>query len=172
MPTQLHIIGVQCMFVATKMEEVYPLKMKTIFDKIAHKKIPIVDLVNMEKKIVETLDFCLTSSTFFDLAMTRICRHLCAIGAYDPELLREMEDVCSCLGKFMTYNYAIGCEFSKEAMANTLCNFVLSIFKIKAQKSSEREMECKEMLIETIGGFRRQFKGLNNLAKFTDKKVL
>lgn len=40
------------MFVATKMEEVYPLKMKTIYDKIAHKKIPIAELVDMEKKIV------------------------------------------------------------------------------------------------------------------------
>lgn len=35
------------MFVATKMEEVYPLKMKTIYDKIAHKKIPISELVSM-----------------------------------------------------------------------------------------------------------------------------
>ena len=57
LPTQLHIIGVQSMFVATKMEEVYPLKMKTIYDKIAHKKIPIAELVDMEKKIVEALNF-------------------------------------------------------------------------------------------------------------------
>lgn len=28
------------------------------------------------------------------------------------------------------------------------------------------------MLIDTIAGFRKQFKGLNNLAKFTEKKVL
>lgn len=46
-PAQLHIIGVQSMFIATKMEEVYPLKMKTVYDKIAHKKISIIELVEM-----------------------------------------------------------------------------------------------------------------------------
>jgi hypothetical protein len=40
-PTQLHIVGVQCMLIASKMEEVYPLKIKTVFDKIAHKKLPM-----------------------------------------------------------------------------------------------------------------------------------
>lgn len=30
-PSQLHIVGVQSMFIATKMEEVYPLKIKTVF---------------------------------------------------------------------------------------------------------------------------------------------
>jgi hypothetical protein len=32
------------MFIASKMEEVYPLKMKTVFEKIAHKKISIAEL--------------------------------------------------------------------------------------------------------------------------------
>lgn len=37
----LHIIGVTCMFIASKFEDIYPLKMKTVFEKIAHKKIEI-----------------------------------------------------------------------------------------------------------------------------------
>ena len=57
LPTQLHIIGVQSMLLATKMEEVYPLKIKTVFEKIAHKKIPMAELVEMERKIVEALNF-------------------------------------------------------------------------------------------------------------------
>ena len=64
--------------------------MKTIYDKIAHKKIPVVDLVSMEKKIIETLNFSLTSSTFFDLAMTRIVRRLNESGAYSRDLLKEV----------------------------------------------------------------------------------
>jgi hypothetical protein len=32
----LHIIGVTCMFVASKYEDIYPLKMKTVFEKIGH----------------------------------------------------------------------------------------------------------------------------------------
>lgn len=36
---ELHIIGVVCMFMASKYEDVYPLLMKTVFNKIGHGKI-------------------------------------------------------------------------------------------------------------------------------------
>ena len=124
------------MFVATKMEEVYPLKIKTIFDKIAHKKIPISDLVAMEKKIVEALNFCLTSSTFFDLAMTRIAKQLYNRGEYSTDLMKDMEDVCSCLAKFMSYNYSLICSFKKDILADTLCNFTLGIYKLENGRGS------------------------------------
>lgn len=127
--TQLHIIGVQSMLVATKMEEVYPLKMKTVFDKIAHKKIPMTELVDMEKKIVEALDFSVISSTFYDLAVTKIVIELSKRGTYASELAKKMEDVCACLAKFMIYNYNLVCSFNKEVLADTLCNLTLSIHK-------------------------------------------
>jgi hypothetical protein len=34
--SELHITGVTCMFVASKFEDIYPLKMKTVYEKIAH----------------------------------------------------------------------------------------------------------------------------------------
>jgi hypothetical protein len=43
--TKLHIIGVISMLIATKMDEVYPLKIKTVYEKIVHKKIEKKDLV-------------------------------------------------------------------------------------------------------------------------------
>lgn len=43
--TRLHIVGVVSMLVATKMDEVYPLKVKTVYDKIVHRKIEKKDLV-------------------------------------------------------------------------------------------------------------------------------
>jgi phage anti-repressor protein len=39
-PSKLHIIGVVSMMISSKMEEVYPLKLKTVYEKIGHKKIP------------------------------------------------------------------------------------------------------------------------------------
>ena len=43
--TKLHIIGVVSMLIATKMDEVYPLKIKTVYEKIVHKKIDKKDIV-------------------------------------------------------------------------------------------------------------------------------
>jgi hypothetical protein len=37
----LHITGVTSMFLASKFEDIFPLKMKTVHEKIAHKKIEI-----------------------------------------------------------------------------------------------------------------------------------
>jgi hypothetical protein len=36
---ELHILGVTSMYIATKMDEIYPLKIKTVYEKIVHKKI-------------------------------------------------------------------------------------------------------------------------------------
>lgn len=45
--TKLHITGVTAMLIATKMDEVYPLKIRTVHEKIVHKKIEKRDLVDM-----------------------------------------------------------------------------------------------------------------------------
>ena len=34
--SELHVTGVTCMFIASKYEDVYPLLMKTVFNKIGH----------------------------------------------------------------------------------------------------------------------------------------
>ena len=41
--SDLHIIGVTCMFIASKYEDIYPLKMKMVHEKIAHQKLAIED---------------------------------------------------------------------------------------------------------------------------------
>ena len=40
----LYGVGVTAMFIASKYEDIYPLKMKTVFEKIAHKKISINEI--------------------------------------------------------------------------------------------------------------------------------
>ena len=54
---ELHITGVTCMFMASKYEDVYPLLMKTVFNKIGHKKIPIDTIRERELDILRALGF-------------------------------------------------------------------------------------------------------------------
>lgn len=63
------------MFIATKMEEIYPLKIKTVYEKIVHKKIDRDSLVNMEMQIFDVLDHKVNSWTFFDLAILKITQN-------------------------------------------------------------------------------------------------
>lgn len=53
--TELHTVGVTSMFVASKYEDIYPLRMKTIDEKIAQRKIPIEDIKTRELEILEAL---------------------------------------------------------------------------------------------------------------------
>lgn len=107
LPSSLHIIGVNSMLIASKMEEVYPLKIRTVFEKIAHKKIHMQDLINMEAKISKVLNFELITSTVYDLACLKIVEYLRSERLYDAleGSLKEIEGVLSCLGKYMVYNY-------------------------------------------------------------------
>ena len=38
-PQEVHLTGVTCMYMATKFEEVHPLKLKTVYEKIGHRKL-------------------------------------------------------------------------------------------------------------------------------------
>jgi hypothetical protein len=46
--SELHILGVTCMFIASKFEDIYPLKMKTMHEKIAYEKLQINDIKELE----------------------------------------------------------------------------------------------------------------------------
>ena len=60
------------MLIATKMEEVYPLKIKTVYDKIVHKKIDKREIVETEANIAGKLNFILNVWSFYDLALLKL----------------------------------------------------------------------------------------------------
>ena len=68
--SDLHAIGVTCMFVASKFEDIFPLKMKTIFEKIAHQKIEIARIKSLELDIMKTINYKIHSPTIFDFLKT------------------------------------------------------------------------------------------------------
>jgi hypothetical protein len=52
LPNDLHIIGVTTIFLACKYEEIYPIRLKTVFEKIAHMKLTIEEIKNKEAIIL------------------------------------------------------------------------------------------------------------------------
>ena len=62
----LHITGVTCMFMASKYEDIYPLKMKTVFEKIGHQKLDINTIKQLELDIVQTIDYKIHAPTVLD----------------------------------------------------------------------------------------------------------
>ena len=53
--SDLHITGVTAMFIASKYEDIYPLKMKMVHEKIAHKKLSIEQIKSLELDLLKTI---------------------------------------------------------------------------------------------------------------------
>lgn len=54
------------MFIASKYEDIYPLKMKMVFEKIAHKKLPIERIKTLELEILKTINYKIAMPTALD----------------------------------------------------------------------------------------------------------
>ena len=58
---ELHLIGITCMFIASKYEDITPLFLKTMVKKVSHGKIKGDTILKLEREIVSTLNFKLAS---------------------------------------------------------------------------------------------------------------
>ena len=64
--SDLHIMGVTTMFVASKYEDIYPLKMKMVYEKIAHKKLPVERIKALEMDILKSIKYRIPAPTSLD----------------------------------------------------------------------------------------------------------
>jgi len=62
----LHVLGVTSMFVASKFEDIYPLKMKTVHEKIAHSKLDVEKIKTLELEIMRIIKYKIHAPTVLD----------------------------------------------------------------------------------------------------------
>ena len=55
--TELHVSGVVAMFIASKYEDVVPLLMRTVVNKIGHNKFTVRQIEEKELEILKTLSY-------------------------------------------------------------------------------------------------------------------
>ena len=63
---ELHVIGVVCMMIASKYEDIKPLSMNTIHYKIGHERLPKAYLINVEKRILKVIEYRVCVPTVID----------------------------------------------------------------------------------------------------------
>ena len=62
----LHLVGVVSMFLASKFEEIYPLRMRVVYEKIAHKKFTREEIREKETDMINKLNFNLNPVTLIN----------------------------------------------------------------------------------------------------------
>jgi len=86
----LHLMGVTAMFIASKYEDVYPLKMKMVYEKIAHKKLPIEKIKSMELEILKTIHYRISSPSILDFLKVNL-KEVLNIGHLGNTSLKKEE---------------------------------------------------------------------------------
>lgn len=105
--------------------------------------------------------------------MTKIVRQLTLNSTYSDVNVKEIEDVCGCIAKFIYFNYELVCQYSKQVLASALVGQVSRVCKVGlGEKLGLEELECRDKIAECINGFRQKYKGLNNISKYTNRKIL
>jgi len=68
-PSELHLIGVASMFTASKFQDIYPLRLKMVHEKIAHKKLSTDEIKAKETEILAMNNFKIGSPTIWDFIL-------------------------------------------------------------------------------------------------------
>lgn len=65
-PEELHLIGVTSMFMASKYHDIYPLRIKTVQEKIAHSKLSSEEIRGKEEEIEKLLNYSIGKPSIWD----------------------------------------------------------------------------------------------------------
>ena len=106
-------MGVTSIFLGCKYEEIYPMRLQTLQEKVAHKTFSIKQIKAMEVEIMKTLNYNLTIPNCFDLA--QISFNQIGLNNYLIEdFAKSLEDVVAYLYKMVLHHYEIisGCRDS------------------------------------------------------------
>jgi hypothetical protein len=86
----IHLIGVGSIYIASKYEDIYHIKINVLCEKAAHGKFNPVDIRRMENEILNVLGFSVSFSSFADIADHFIIRLL---YAGSPGIMEEFRTV-------------------------------------------------------------------------------
>jgi len=94
------------MFTACKYEEIYPFKLKVVYEKIGHKKISKEKIREQEREIMKALNHDLSTSTSYEIMMTSL--YLLKLNEMlDEKYFKYLVKVCIYLAKMNMYDYKL-----------------------------------------------------------------
>ncbi len=177
--SELHVIGVTSMFLASKMEDIYPLRMSMVYEKIGHKKLPIETIKTYERDILASLDYTLNCPTSFDFLRAYLKKMFPNQDSADRELINKMAIY---LAKMNLHDYEL-CSTKKPSLLAVAALYVSlkiceqlrkmhlidsSFMKrlIKETEFSENDIvDCAQRVLYNAQNFETLFAGLENLKK-------
>jgi len=175
--SELHQTGVTCMFIASKYEDVIPLLMRTVFNKIGHCKISEKDILAREKDILISLGFKIgglpTPLEFLDIYVEKILsshpdkNFIHKMAVYLTKMAVHHQALYSqsavMIGSSSIYVALKICEQMRQTtiLTKELCSALCQVSDIK-----ERDLiESSKKLLYLAQNFETELPGMSNLKK-------
>ena len=138
--SDLHITGVTCMFIASKFEDIYPLKMKTVHEKIAHKKLEIAKMKELELDIMRVIKYQIHAPTVLDFLKVYLLEVL-EIQIQNKTLSKEKEE------KALAHSQGKDLEQKHDHSATQLSqNYLIEKMSIYLAKMSLHDSELAQRM--------------------------
>ena len=175
----IHVLGVTCMLMASKMEEIIPFKVSTVVNKMTHGKLKAKDVVECETDILLTLNFRLLDQPSLYIIVEYL---LVKLGLHDNALTADINKVVTYITKMLMHDYSL---ITKYALKYLAASSIYICFKIMEQVNREFKTKnyvdklklmlelneqtfyaISESLLTLAKNFERSFPTAKNLLKF------
>ena len=169
-PPELHLIGVTSMFIASKYQDIYPLRLKIVKDKIAHNKLSCQEIKDKEDEITRYLDYNLGLPTMWDFINLYleeifyincyVCVYLAKMNCHDYQLMQKKHSLLAASTIFVAIKI---CEqINKEEYINDYFTEKLN----EISNNSENDIiKTAQKILYNAQNFDTKFSGLENLKK-------
>ena len=177
----LHLIGVASMYVATKYEEICPLRISVMQSKISHSKFSKEEIKAKETDILTALNFeCspVTILNFLEIGMETLklkealsdslYTHLAKLSVYIAKMVMHEYEL---LAKFTQSEFAVACIYIGLKIVQQLePAFKIEAFAYKLRVAFDISenvfFECSQNCLDLAKNFETKYPSLTNLAKF------
>jgi hypothetical protein len=143
----IHITGITCLYIASKMEDIIPLRMSHIKSKIGHNKFSEKEIRKKEKIILETIEFDIISTSTYDFIKTFIFDFCHNNREYINSLkmychIDCFENICLFLSKMMFHHE----EFTTYKYSLKAIACIVAAFDILRSNSKNLSKEAEEFM--------------------------
>lgn len=174
---ELHVTGITCMFMASKYEDIYPLLLRTVYQKIAHKKISTQEIREREMMILQTLGFKVGAPTAQEFSARYIedvlGKHsekdfISLMSLYLGKMGLHHEGLCtkkaSLMGAAAVY---VALKICEQMRQKPILTPEIQSALVVASGLKERELiDCSKKLLYLAQNFEKELPGLKNLKAY------
>lgn len=121
----LHLIGATCIFIGSKNEEVYPIKLDVLLDKILFNKFSKTDILRKELEILKTIDFKINLTNVFDVSKFTFC----FFNFKNSKIMNFFQKSCLLLNKMFLFSEKIMNDFNLSEIAGFSMILTMNIIK-------------------------------------------